>query len=239
MSDDNRGVMLDLNKVSLSYRSRKTTFEHGVHRVLDEVSLKLYQGETLGVIGRNGCGKTSMLQLMAGIMAPTGGTVTRRKGTSAALLSMGLGFRRDPSGRDNALLGAMLQGSTRKEAQSYLEGIKEFSELGDSFEEPVKTYSSGMRARLGFTTALMTHVDVLLIDEILSVGDAQFRGKAEAAMEGRIGGDQTVVFVSHMGSQMESLCDRAIWIHGGKIRSEGETADVLADYKSTVKKRKT
>ena len=124
MSDDNRGVMLELNKVSLSYRSRKTTFEHGVHRVLDEVSLKLYQGETLGVIGRNGCGKTSMLQLMA-------------------------------------------------------------------------------------------------------------------AMKGRIGGDQTVVFVSHMGSQIESLCDRAIWIHGGKIKSEGETADVLEDYKSTVKKRKT
>ena len=229
--------MLALDKVSLSYRTGKTRFDHGIHKVLDEVSLNLYEGETLGLIGRNGCGKTTMLQLMAGIMAPTGGVVNRREGKSAALLSIGLGFRRDLSGRDNAMLAAMLQGSTQKEARAYLEEIKEFSELGDSFEEPVKTYSSGMRSRLGFTTALLTHVDILLIDEVLSVGDAQFRGKAEAAMKGHIGGNQTVVFVSHMGSQMESLCDRAIWIDGGQIRSEGEVADVLEDYKNTVKKR--
>lgn len=237
MISDSAPVMLSLDNVSLSYRSGKKTFEHGVHRVLDGVSLQLYEGETLGVIGRNGCGKTTMLQLMAGIMAPSSGTVTRRERSSAALLSIGLGFRRDLSGRDNALLAAMLQGSTGKQAKSYLQEIKEFSELGDSFEEPVKTYSSGMRARLGFTTALMTHVDILLIDEVLSVGDAQFRGKAEAAMKGRIAGEQTVVFVSHMAPQMESLCDRAIWIDQAKIAAQGPVSEVLEHYKRDIKTR--
>jgi lipopolysaccharide transport system ATP-binding protein len=231
-------LMLEMNNVGLSYRSGKKSFAHGVHKVLDGVSLTLCEGETLGVIGRNGCGKTTILQLMAGIMAPSKGTITRRKGSSAALLSLGLGFRRDLSGRDNAQLSAMLQGSTRKQARLFLEEIKEFSELGDSFEEPVKTYSQGMRSRLGFTTALMTHVDILLIDEVLSVGDAQFRGKAEAAMKGRIAGLQTVVFVSHMASQMETLCDRAIWIDNAKIRSEGDTATVLNQYKVESQQRK-
>ncbi|MEH6591036.1 MAG: ABC transporter ATP-binding protein [Halioglobus sp.] len=238
MSDeDGRRLILELKQVTLNYYSGKKTFDHGVHKVLDGVSLKLYEGETLGVIGRNGCGKTTMLQLMAGIIAPTSGEVVRRRGSTAALLSIGLGFRRDLSGRDNAMLAAMLQGSSRREANSYLEEIKEFSELGDSFEEPVKTYSSGMRSRLGFTTALMTKVDVLLVDEVLSVGDAQFREKAEAAMREHMGGDrQSVVFVSHMGAQMKSLCGRAIWIDEGNIRMEGDVEVISDAYGKTVKK---
>ena len=153
------------------------------------------------------------------------------------LLSLGLGFKADLSGRDNAMLGAMLQGSTKKQAMGFLEGIKEFSELGDSFEEPVKTYSSGMRSRLGFTTALMTHVDILLIDEVLSVGDAQFKGKAETAMKERISGNQTVVFVSHSENQIQELCNRALWIDQGKIRCEGDTEMVLDAYRASIQKR--
>jgi lipopolysaccharide transport system ATP-binding protein len=226
--------MLELDDVSLSYHSRKATFDHGVHHVLDNVSLKLYEGEALGIIGRNGVGKTTMLRLMAGILAPNSGSVRQRPGKSSSLLTIGLGFRPDLSGRDNALLSAMLQGSTRQQAQSFLEEIKEFAELGDSFEEPVKTYSAGMRARLGFTTALLTHVDILLIDEVLSVGDAQFREKAQRAMKERISGDQTVVFVSHIDAQVQALCDRAIWIDGGKIRREGETRSVLDGYSGSM-----
>ena len=231
-------VMLELSDVSLSYGSKKSGFDHGVHRVLDGVSLSLKNGETLGVIGRNGCGKTTILRIMAGILGPQTGTVTRAKGKTAALLTIGLGFRPDLSGRDNALLAAMLQGSSRKEAQSFLEEIKDFSELRDSFEEPVKTYSSGMRARLGFTTALITHVDILLIDEVLSVGDAHFRSKAEQAMKDRIDGDQTVVFVSHTDSQIEDICDRAIWLNEGRIAAEGDTSDVLASYKKFIQDRR-
>ena len=234
MSELERRVVLELEDVSLDFRSRRTTFEHGTHHVLDGVSLQLFEGETLGLIGRNGCGKTTMLRLMAGILAPTSGTVRTHPGMKSTLLTIGLGFKSTLSGRDNALLAAMLQGSSRQQAESSLEEIKEFSELGDSFEEPVKTYSSGMRSRLGFTTALMTHVDILLIDEILSVGDASFRKKAQLAMKDRIKGEQTVVFVSHNDNQMEELCDRAICIDGGRIYAQGDVSEVLDKYRVRI-----
>jgi lipopolysaccharide transport system ATP-binding protein len=231
MTAGGRDVMLQLEDVSLSYPSRRKSFDHGAHHVLDRVSLQVFEGETLGIIGRNGVGKSTTLRLMAGILAPTSGTVWQRPGKSASLLTIGLGFRPDLSGRDNATLAAMLQGATARQARSFLEEIKEFSELGDSFEEPVKTYSSGMLARLGFTTALKTHVDILLIDEVLSVGDALFREKAEAAMKSRISGDQTVVFVSHMEGQVREVCDRAICLYEGAVLAEGDPAAVLDAYR--------
>lgn len=233
MSDE-RKVMLELDKVSLSYHVGRKNFDKGQHHVLDQVSLKVYEGETLGIMGRNGVGKTTMLRLMAQIFAPTEGRVLIHPGKSASLLSLGLGFKGDLSGRDNALLAAMLQGSSREEAESYLEGIREFAELGDSFEEPVKAYSSGMKARLGFTTALVTHVDILLIDEILSVGDAHFRAKAQEAMKDRISSDQTVVFVSHMAEQVKKICDRVIWLDQGKIVAEGDAVEVADAYSAAV-----
>jgi len=231
MAAGGREIMLQLEDVSLSYPSRRKSFDHGAHHVLDRVSLQVFEGETLGIIGRNGVGKSTTLRLMAGILAPTSGTVWQRPGKSASLLTIGLGFRPDLSGRDNATLAAMLQGATARQARGFLEEIKEFSELGDSFEEPVKTYSSGMLARLGFTTALKTHVDILLIDEVLSVGDALFREKAEAAMKSRISGDQTVVFVSHMEGQVREVCDRAICLYEGAVLAEGDPAAVLDAYR--------
>jgi lipopolysaccharide transport system ATP-binding protein len=236
MSSAANKAILTLENVCLSYHTSKASFDHGVHRVLDNISLELYEGETLGLIGRNGVGKTSTLRVMGSILSPNSGTVTQRAGTSSSLLTIGLGFRPDLSGRDNALLAAMLQGASKRQAKSFLEEIKAFSELGDSFEEPVKTYSSGMRSRLGFTTALISHVDILLIDEILSVGDAEFRGKAQAAMKERISGDQTVVFVSHSEDLIKNLCDRAIWLEGAKIAAEGDTAEVVAAYQQRIKR---
>jgi len=129
------------------------------------------------------------------------------------------------------MLSAMLQGASKAEAQGFLESIKEFAELGDSFEEPVRTYSAGMRSRLGFSTAVVTHVDILLVDEILSVGDAHFREKASAAMKARISGEQTVVFVSHSEPHVRELCDRVIWIDNGGIREEGPADVVLKNYR--------
>lgn len=234
MSDDDRTVMLELENVSLSYQVGRKSFDKGQHHVLDQVSLKVYEGETLGIMGRNGVGKTTMLSLMAQIFAPTAGVVRIHPGKTASLLSLGLGFKGDLTGRDNALLAAMLQGSSREEAESFLDGIRDFSELGDSFEQPVKAYSAGMRSRLAFTTALLTHVDILLIDEILSVGDAHFRGKAQEAMKTRMSSDQTVVFVSHMAEQVKTICDRVIWLDQGKIVAEGDAVEVTDAYTRAI-----
>jgi lipopolysaccharide transport system ATP-binding protein len=234
MTNNDRPIMLELKNVSLNFQYRKSAFEHENHKVLDSVSLNVYEGESLGIIGQNGVGKTTILRIMAGIMDATGGTVRRRQGTSAALLTIGLGFKPQLSGRDNARLAAMLVGATSAEAEVHLEDIKAFSELGDSFERPVKTYSSGMRSRLGFSTSLLTHVDTMLIDEVLSVGDAHFAEKAEKAIRKRISGDQTVVFVSHSEAQIKSICDRVIWLNDGKIASEGSPDQVFSDYNSYI-----
>lgn len=234
MSAHSEEILLELESVSLSFQSGKASFEHGTHHVLNDVSLSLYKGETLGILGKNGAGKTTMLRVMAGILAPSSGVVRKKPRHSAALLSLGLGFKQNLTGRYNAMLSAMLQGSTYREAEVFLEDIKEFSELGDSFEEPVKTYSSGMKARLGFTTALMTHVDILLIDEVLSVGDAHFKQKAGDALKKRMAGDQTVVFVSHSEHQIRQLCSRAIWIDGGRVGAEGDVSEVLQCYKDSL-----
>lgn len=227
-------LMMELRDVSLTFHSGRKSYDHGKHHVLQELSLKVYEGETLGIIGRNGVGKTTMLRIMAGILAPNSGEVIIAPGKSASLLTLGLGFKAELSGRDNALLAAMLQGSTRSEAEAFLEEIKTFSELGDSYELPVKTYSAGMRARLGFTTALMTHVDILLIDEVLGVGDAHFRGKAQAALRERITSDQTVVFVSHMAEQVKAMCDRVIWLEHGRVALEGDAEEVVDAYQEKI-----
>lgn len=236
MSNTDKKVMLELRDVSISFQVGKQSFDDGCHHVLDSVSFKLYENETLGIIGRNGVGKTTMLRIMAGILAPTSGEVVTCAGKSASLLTLGLGHNVELSGRDNAVLSAMLQGASKREALGYLQQINEFAELGDSFYEPVKTYSAGMRARLGFTAALLTHVDILLVDEVLSVGDAQFRAKAEQAMKQRLSGDQTVVFVSHADPQVKALCDRVIWIDQGKICAQGPPDEVIAQYRASMKK---
>ena len=225
-----REVMIRLRDVHVSYVSGRGHFDDGQHNVLKGVDLEVYEGETLGIIGRNGCGKSTILMIMAGTIGPNRGEVYQLPDKSASLLTLGLGFKPNLSGRDNAILSAMLQGATLTQARSMLEDIREFSELGDSFDEPVKTYSSGMQSRLGFSIAIMNHVDVLLIDETLSVGDAHFRAKAEAAIQERMMGEQTVVFVSHADAQVKSLCDRAIWIDQGVIAAEGETGLVLDQY---------
>lgn len=234
MTVHDRPVMLELRNVSLDFKLRKSNFGIENHKVLDSVSLKVYQSENLGIIGQNGVGKTTMLRIMGGIIDATSGTVRRRQGTSASLLTIGLGFKPQLSGRDNAKLAAMLAGATSKEAEMHLEEIREFSELGDYFDRPVKTYSSGMRARLGFSTSLLTHVDTMLIDEVLSVGDAKFSVKAEKAIRKRISGDQTVVFVSHAEGQIKSICDRVIWLKDGKIAGDGSPDHVLSEYKSFI-----
>jgi lipopolysaccharide transport system ATP-binding protein len=224
-------ILLSAQDLEFGYASRMWGFKRFSYPVLKGMTFDVYRGETLGIVGRNGCGKSSLLRILNGVIAPTGGRLVEHNNPTRILLTLGLGFDNNLTGRDNAMLSAMLQGYSRARARAALEDIKEFSELGDFFERPVKTYSSGMKSRLGFSTAMKTEVDLLLIDETLSVGDQSFSRKAEKAMMEKINSDQTVIFVSHSGKQVNKVCSRAIWLEDGHIKAEGDTKHVTAEYK--------
>jgi len=200
------------------------------HQALQGLNLEIARGEKIGLVGRNGAGKSTLLRIMAGIYPPASGSIWRAPELSVALLSIGLGFKNDLTGRENALLAAVLQGMPKAEARSRLNAIGEFTELGRFYDEPVKTYSSGMRSRLGFATGLLLDTDILLLDEILSVGDHAFRKKAREALTEKITGERTVVLVHHAQRAIREVCTRAIWLERGCIRQDGEVGDVLVAY---------
>lgn len=200
------------------------------HQALQGLNLEIGRGEKVGLVGRNGAGKSTLLRIMAGIYPPAAGSVWRAPEQSVALLSIGLGFKNDLTGRENALLSAVLQGMSKAEARSRLAAIGEFTELGRFYDEPVKTYSSGMRSRLGFATGLLLDTDILLLDEILSVGDHAFRKKAREALTEKITVDRTVVLVHHAQRAIREVCNRAIWLERGCVREDGDVAEVLAAY---------
>lgn len=229
-------TLLKAVDMEYAYYTRIKGFKRFAHKVLKGLNFDVYRGETLGIMGRNGCGKSSLLRILNGVVDPTAGSLEAEEGITRILLTLGLGFDNNLTGRDNAMLSAMLQGYDRARARESLEGIKEFSELGDFFERPVKTYSSGMRSRLGFSTAMKTEVDLLLIDETLSVGDQSFNKKAEKAMMEKIHSDQTVIYVSHSGGSVKKVCTRALWLEDGAIQAEGDTKSVAAEYKRFMDK---
>ena len=228
-------TILAVENVSLRYKGRTGIIKTFEHEALKEISFELARNETLGIVGRNGCGKSTLLRILAGLVKPTSGEIVCDSGIRRALLAVGAGFLRELSGRDNAILSVMLQGFSKAEALAHLPEIKEFSELGKFFDQPVRTYSAGMRSRLGFSTAMLTKVDVLLIDEVLSVGDARFKKKAEEALLERVSGKNTVVLVSHRSDQVKTLCDRVVWLHDGVIEDQGETERVIERYLEFIK----
>lgn len=223
--------ILQARNVSLTYRSSNRTVIGGfVHHALKDITFDLHKGETVGILGRNGGGKSSLMRILAGIVNPSSGEVICQPNTTRALLTLGLGFMPGVSGRENAMYSAMLQGMSRKQAKAILQDVDDFAELGEFFDQPIDTYSSGMRARLGFATALYTKVDILFIDETLSVGDVHFKKKAEAAMREKLRDTQTCVFVSHNSDQINKICTRAIWIENGCIKEQGKTQTVAHHY---------
>ena len=226
---------MSLNNVNLSYQTRSGFFKTFVHKALNNVNFDISRGDIFGVLGRNGSGKSSLLKILAGIIQPDSGTITIQPGVTRALLTLGLGFNPELTGRDNALISCMLNGLSKKQAVSLLAGIREFTELGDFFEQPVKTYSSGMRSRLGFATGVLLEVDILLIDEVLSVGDNQFKEKAESFLLDKIKGNQTVIFVSHSDVQIEKLCNKCVWLHRGNVVCSGDTTKVMHQYRKSSK----
>ena len=224
-------ALLTLENVGMHF-SVRPDHESGQHTVFEGINLTLNEGDRLGIVGRNGAGKSTLLRIMAKIYAPAIGTVTWAPGVTVSLLSLGLGFKNELTGRDNAYLAGLLQGLTKNDAKLSLSSIEEFCELGAYFHEPVKTYSSGMRARLGFATALLNNASVLLIDEVLSVGDKEFREKARIALESQFSDKHAIALVSHTDAQINNLCSSAMYLENGAVAAVGGTVAVLEEYVS-------
>ncbi|RJG42699.1 ABC transporter ATP-binding protein [Motilimonas pumila] len=222
--------IINVNNVTIEYTSRVGFFKRFKHKALDDVSFEVQPGEVFGILGGNGSGKSTLLKVLGGILHPDEGEILVKPGVSRALLSLGLGFNPELTGEDNAIISSMLNGYSKKQAQDLCKDIAEYSELGHFFYQPVKTYSSGMKSRLAFSTAVLTEVDVLLVDEVLSVGDKKFKQKAQETLSEKIKGHQTVVFVSHSEQQVRKLCDRSIWLKDGVLQAYGPTAEVISKY---------
>lgn len=234
MDTNRKDIAIELKSVGVKYRQRRGLYKKRDYWALKDVTLNLRHGETLGIIGRNGVGKSTLLRLVAGIIRPDKGSVINH-GQSVSLLALQVGFNSHLSGRENTIMSAMLQGMSHREVVSRLDDILEFSELDDFFDQPVATYSTGMRARLGFAVALHVNPDVMLIDEVLGVGDEVFKKKSSEILKERISSNHTVLIVSHNPATISDLCDRVVWIDDGVSRMEGTPEEVLPYYKKQWK----
>ena len=198
---------------------------------LKDVTFEVLSGVSLAVVGANGAGKSTLLRLAAGLAAPDSGRV-RVQGTIAALMELGAGFHPDLTGTENVLLNAALLGLTRKQTYEQFDSIVEFSGIKDFIDEPLRTYSSGMMLRLAFSVAVRANPDILLIDEILSVGDQQFQRKCIDEIKRLKSAGTTLVCASHATAMLRELCEQALWLEHGEVRMWGSTATVLDSYES-------
>ena len=217
-------------------KSRSRQRSNGEFWALRHVSFSVEQGETLGIIGRNGSGKSTLLRVIAGIYPPDEGKLSV-DGEVSTLFSLGTGFNPELSGRDNIYLNGVLIGLTRDHIERIIDGIIGFAELGDFIDMPVRTYSTGMKSRLGFAIAIHSDKDIVLIDEIMGAGDAAFRQKAEVEMN-RIMGEKTVLLVSHAMTTIQQFATRVLWLNRGALAAIGDPKEVIEQYldESKVKK---
>lgn len=223
---------------ALAKLARREPEEEQVLWALRDVSFEVQQGEVLGIIGRNGAGKSTLLKLLSRITYPTSGTLKAR-GRIASLLEVGTGFHEELTGRENIFLNGSILGMKKKEIEQRLDDIVEFSGINQFMDTPIKRYSSGMRLRLGFAVAAHLAPDILLVDEVLAVGDADFQKKCLDAMDGLRTSGRTVLFVSHNMAAVESLCSRCIWIEAGRIRADGEARSIVMEYMKTFAQAST
>ena len=205
------------------------------HQVLNNINLNIRKGETVALIGTNGSGKSTLLKLMTKIIFPNTGEITTN-GKLTSLLELGAGFHQDFTGRENIYFNASIFGLTRKDIEARIDDIIEFSELGTFIDNPVRTYSSGMYMRLAFSVAINVDADILLIDEILAVGDQHFQDKCYKKLEELKNSGKTIVIVTHSLDQVRKLCTRAIWIYKGEVRLDGDPVYVIDEYLDQVAK---
>ncbi|WP_298501566.1 ABC transporter ATP-binding protein [uncultured Methanobrevibacter sp.] len=242
--DYNQQVSIELKNVDLTFEvdnekvdTIKETFIRTIKRdniktfkihALNNISFKIYKGEKVGIIGYNGAGKSTLLNVITGIYPPDKGSV-KTNGRISPLLTLGAGFDHNYSGRKNIILNGAVLGYSKEFLETKIDEIIEFSELGDFIDIPIKNYSSGMLAKLGFSIATAVNPDILIIDEILGVGDVNFSKKSRDKIKSLMGGGTTVLFVSHSIPQVRELCDKAIWIDNGCVREIGEV-NVVCDH---------
>ena len=247
---DQKPVMIDVDHVTIRFNlsnqkvdNIKEYFVKLVKRELmfqeflavNDVSFQVRQGEAWGLIGTNGSGKSTMLKTISGILKPYKGSVTVN-GSVAPLIELGAGFDPELSARENIFLNGCVLGHSEKFMQEHFDEIVDFAEIHKFLDSPLKNYSSGMRARLGFSVATMVKPDILIVDEILSVGDYKFRKKCEARMKELLSGGTTLLYVSHSIDEVKRLCDHALWIDKGVARMQGEAKAVCDDYMEVMKK---
>lgn len=232
-------VYKELKKMSIKQSlfrfkiNRKETFE-----ALKGVSFSVKKGKILGIVGRNGSGKSTMLRAIAGIFSPDSGSIDL-KGNSVSLMSIGAGFQTKLTGFENIILCGLLMGFTEEEIRKKAPEIIEFSELGDFIYKPVRTYSSGMYSKLTFSITALLETDIMLIDEVLSVGDIHFKEKSGKKMREIIADEnRTVVIVSHSMGTLLELCDEVLWLHDGEVKEIGEPKTVISNYEAFMKSLK-
>lgn len=242
MSKDSIAIEINgLSKVYKIYASRKDFLlelvfrkkKHTEKKVLENISLKLNRGEIIGILGRNGAGKSTLLKLIAGTLHQTSGSI-KVNGRLTAILELGSGFHSEYTGRENIYMGGMCLGMSRKEIDSKLDDIIQFSELEKVIDQPFRTYSTGMQARLTFSTAISVDPDILIIDEALSVGDARFQAKCFARINKLRQDNTTILLVSHDTGTITALCDRALILEDGKIFADGGAKEISVTYQSIL-----
>ncbi|NBH19586.1 ABC transporter ATP-binding protein [Clostridiaceae bacterium] len=237
---------IEVKDLCIRYRglksySIKKSLLHWKRNPIDEfeaikhVSFQVSEGNILGIIGKNGSGKSTLLNAIGGILAPDWGQIDL-KGHSVSLLSIGVGFQKELSGRENILLSGMLLGFTEQEVQEKTEEIIAFSEIGEFIDVPVRTYSSGMYSKLAFSITAILETDIMLVDEVLSVGDSRFKKKSYNKMKELISNEKrTVILVSHAMETLGDLCDEILWLHEGQVRMYGKAKEVLTAYEEFMK----
>ena len=240
MLKDNIAIKItDVTKTFKLYSDKPNTLKERLVRgyknktdyrlILNDINLEIKKGETVALIGVNGSGKSTLLKLMTKIIYPNKGKV-ETNGKLTSLLELGAGFHPDFTGRENIYFNASIFGLTKKEIDKRVDAIIEFSELGDLIDSPVRTYSSGQYMRLAFSVAINVDAEILLIDEILAVGDQHFQDKCFNKLEELASSEMTIVIVSHSLESLKKLCKRAIWIHEGKIAMDGDCSKVVEEY---------
>ena len=250
--DHNDNLAVDIERVSVHYRIRRdrptSLKEYAIRwtqrglnaeyvKAINDVSLQIRKGKILAIIGRNGAGKTTLLRVISGIIRPKQGRV-RVWGDVVSLLGVGAGFHFELTGRENAFLYSAILGRSQAKTKELFPGIVEFAELADFIDSPLRVYSSGMIARLGFAVAMAEQPDVLLVDEVLRVGDEQFQAKCHARFEEFTTSGTTVIMATHAMSAVRTMCDRAVWLQNGVVEALGAADEVAGKYQEALKEGK-